>query len=429
MKTVREGSRGLTVTYAQYALGRAGFDPGTIDGIFGPRTRRAAMAFQSANGLVSDGIIGERTWALLFPYLSGYTLVRVQSGDTFRSIAARYNTSAEAIAVANPLALPENLTVGETLIVPLPFPASTWEAPYSSALNGIVLDGLRARYPNIAVYAIGRSVLGREMLAASFGRGRITVGINAAHHANEWITTPLVLRFLEAYAFAEATNGQIGGYRARDLFSRTRLVLVPLVNPDGVDLVNDLFAANEPPFVRAMGFAGAYPKIPFPSGWKANLNGVDLNLGYPAGWERAKEIKFAAGYTRPGPRDYVGSAPLAEPENRAMYELTRRENFALTVSYHTQGAEIYWRYGKREVAGARRIANAFAAASGYAVADPAEDSGYAGYKDWFIEAFSRPGYTVEAGRGRTPLPLSALPQLYRENVGILANALALAPQA
>ena len=35
--------------------------------------------------------------------------------------------------------------------------------------------------------------------------------------------------------------------------------------------------------------------------------GVDLNLQFPAGWEQAKEIKFAQGFTSPAPRDYVGS--------------------------------------------------------------------------------------------------------------------------
>jgi uncharacterized protein (TIGR02594 family) len=51
----------------QQALARAGFDPGPIDGIRGRRIIQAIMAFQQANGLVADGIVGPQTAAKLFP--------------------------------------------------------------------------------------------------------------------------------------------------------------------------------------------------------------------------------------------------------------------------------------------------------------------------------------------------------------------------
>lgn len=46
-------------------------------------------------------------------------------------------------------------------------------------------------------------------------------------------------------------------------------------------------------------------------------------------------------------------------------------------------------------------------------------SSYAGYKDWFIQDFDRPGYTVEAGLGENPLPISQLPEIVRDNLPIL----------
>ena len=428
MKQLKRGITGLLVQYAQLALLRAGRRPGAMDGVFGMRTESAVLSFQRQAGLTADGIIGDRTWAALYPYLAGYTLHTVAAGDTYTRLAARYETTVDAIRIANPAVDPERIPIGTVLTVPLPFPVTVWEVPYSSLLTGIVLDGLRARYPKLQLESFGKSVLGRDLLAASVGSGA-PVGINGAHHANEWITTPLVLRMLESYLYAEAYGKPIAGFDAGELFQRTRLVLVPLVNPDGVDLVTGYLEANDPAFARAMGFAGDYPKIPFPSGWKANLNGVDLNLGYPAGWEIARRQKFAEGFTRPGPRDYVGSAPLAEPENRAMAALTRASGFRLTVSWHTQGREIYWRYDGYAPEGAEAIAAAFAKASGYAAADPAAYSGYAGYKDWFLDAFRRPGFTVEAGEGQNPLPLADLPALYRENIGIFINSLAFAGNA
>ena len=429
MKQLKKNSEGLTVQYAQLALRRAGKDPGILDGYFGARTEAATVAFQREQGIAADGIIGPTTWARMFPYLTGYRLYRVRQGDTYTSIANRFSSNVEAIRIANPSVVPEAIPIGTELTVPLSFPVSTWDVPYSSLLGGLVLDGLAARYPKLRLEPYGRSVLGRELTSAAFGTGTVAVGINASHHANEWITTPLTLRMLEAYLYAEAYDTLLFGFDARDLFSRTRLVLNPLVNPDGVDLVTGYLEANDPAFQRAMGFAGDYPRIPFPNGWKANINGVDLNLGYPAGWERARELKFAQGFTRPGPRDYVGRAPLTEPENVALADLTRREQFYMAIAYHTQGAEIYWRYLGRAPKGAEEIVAAFADVSGYTPADPVEFSSYAGYKDWIIDSFDAPGFTIEAGRGDNPLPLSSLPQLYRENIGILMNSLAFAANA
>ena len=51
-------------------------------------------------------------------------------------------------------------------------------------------------------------------------------------------------------------------------------------------------------------------------------------------------------------------------------------------------------------------------------------SGFAGYKDWFILKFDRPGYTVEVGTGTNPLPLSQLEAIYEKVIGILVLGLA-----
>ena len=47
---------------------------------------------------------------------------------------------------------------------------------------------------------------------------------------------------------------------------------------------------------------------------------------------------------------------------------------------------------------------------------------FAGYKDWFIKVFRRPGFTIEAGAGENPLPLSQFDEIYRDNLGILVTA-------
>ena len=64
--TVYSGSRGESVKTLQEKLNAKGFNAGSVDGIFGKNTRAAVMAFQKANGLAADGIVGKLTWAKLY---------------------------------------------------------------------------------------------------------------------------------------------------------------------------------------------------------------------------------------------------------------------------------------------------------------------------------------------------------------------------
>jgi g-D-glutamyl-meso-diaminopimelate peptidase len=166
---------------------------------------------------------------------------------------------------------------------------------------------------------------------------------------------------------------------------------VPLVNPDGVDMVMRGWVSDE---------------------WKANARGVDLNANYPAGWQAARQIKKARGYDRPGAREYVGKHPLSEPESRALAAFSKDEDFDITVSLHTQGEEIYWRYGKGLPPDAERMAQAMAGASGYLLENAPGESAHAGYKDWFIQEFNKPGFTIECGLGENPLPITDFDGIY-----------------
>ena len=62
---VSYGSRGDAVRKLQELLNALGYDCGSVDGIFGSKTKAAVLAFQKANGLGADGIVGPLTWAKL----------------------------------------------------------------------------------------------------------------------------------------------------------------------------------------------------------------------------------------------------------------------------------------------------------------------------------------------------------------------------
>lgn len=421
METLRYGSRGGGVLLLQIALRREGSYRGVPDGIFGTRTLNGVRRFQTENGLVPDGIAGPKTLSAAEKFLLGFFTVKLRRGDTFYRLGKRYGVSSQAIMAANPGLDPADLPMGGEIRIPYRFPAVETAAPWTSELLEYTVKALTARYPFITAETVGRSVSGKPLRLLKIGSGSGKLFINAAHHANEWITSPLTLGFLESCASALVEKGTVSGRSASALFAAATAYFMPMVDPDGVDVVNG--AAGKEDFSRALAIAEDYPDVPFPEGWKANIEGTDLNLNYPAGWDAAREIKYEMGFVRPAPRDYVGPAPLSAPESRAVYELTRRMDFDLTVSYHTQGGAIYWKYGDIAPEGSRRIAEAMAAVSGYSIEDVPYESGFAGYKDWFIDEFRRPGFTVEAGRGRSPLPLSQFDELAADNYPLMAVAL------
>ena len=295
--------------------------------------------------------------------------------------------------------------------------------PITSAKSVAAVEKLKEIYPGLQVKTIATTAFSRPVQAVQIGSGANRVLFAASFHANEWITSLVLLKFLEELITAANTGGQILGEDARQLLKQVTVSLVPMVDPDGVDLVTGAIAPGSQEYAKAEAIARSFPDIPFPQGWKANLNGVDLNLQYPAGWLKAREIKFMQGFDRPAPRDYVGLYPLSQPESRGLAEHTESFDPDIVVAFHTQGKEIYWEFEDYVVPGARELGEIFAQVSGYTLADVPESSSYAGYKDWFIKVFRRPGYTVEAGLGVNPLPISQFDEIYRDNLPILVAAM------
>ena len=294
--------------------------------------------------------------------------------------------------------------------------------PITSASCEDMILKLTQKYPFCRSEELKRTAFGRPIRTLVIGTGKRKVIYSAAHHANEWITSLVLLKFVEELAAAIAADGEIFGHSARKIADQTTIYTVPMVDPDGVDLVVGAIQKGSAQYDLARFLAAGYPAIPFPEGWKANLLGVDLNLNYPAGWEQARQIKFSQGFTRPGPRDYVGAAPLNQLETIALAGYTEYLQPELVLAYHSQGKEIYWSFQDYEVPGAKELGEQFARVSGYRLTEPAFNSSFAGYKDWFIQTFRRPGYTIEVGQGQNPLPISQFDEIYRDNLGILVLA-------
>ncbi len=420
MKLLKLGSRGPSVQLLQLGLRRSGEDL-AADGIFGPLTRQALIRFQQRLGLQPDGIAGPSVQWALFPWYAGYRIHSIQPGDTVYRLSLSYGSSIEAILTANPGLIPEQLPIGLPMVIPLGFPVVPTDIACCSRLLSYCVRGLCTRYPFLRCGEIGHSVMGRPLWSLQLGQGEQRVLYNAVHHGNEWLNALVLLKFTEELCLAASRGGEVAGFPAEELLAKAQLCMIPALNPDGMDLVTGELT-DGPFYQSARVLAASYPQFAFPGEWSANIRGVDLNLQYPARWETARDIRYGQGFRSPGPAYYVGPAPLSAPESRALYQFTLQYDPERVLAYHSQGEVIYWRFLDREAPGARELGEELARLSGYFLADEPYASSFAGYKDWFIQDFDRPGYTIETGLGKNPLPISQFSTIYGQNVGILAAA-------
>ena len=349
--------------------------------------------------------------------IPGYLSERytVRPNDTAWTIAMANHLQLDRLSVLNPTVDLNHLQIDQILHIPkrvTHFLISDVDN-YSYEKMSQDIQLLQSVYPFIVRQNIGHSVMGKDIVELKIGVGPKKVHMNGSFHANEWITTPIIMMFLNDYALSMTNGLPMRGIHLLPLFENTMLSIVPMVNPDGVNLV-----------IGGASTAGEFQQSVLEinnnqadfSNWKANIHGVDLNNQFPALWELEAERKPKT----PQPRDYPGPYPLSEPEAIAMADLTKQSNFQRVNAFHTQGEEIYWGFEGLEPPISEVIVNEYARVSGY-VAVRNVDS-YAGYKDWFIQDFRMPGFTVELGRGVNPLPIEQFQSIYQRSLGImLAN--------
>ena len=275
------------------------------------------------------------------------------------------------------------------------------------------LRQLEQAFPAARVFRAGKSALGKEIPALGMGRLKNASLFVGATHGEEWLTSLLLMRFAweiaaawtdEAPSFAGVTQGK-------------GLIIVPMLNPDGVEIALDgprkagPFRDQTEPLYRANG-----------GKWQANARGVDLNHNFDAGWNILREMETVSGITGPAATRYGGPYPHSEPETRGIINLIYAFQPRRLYSFHSQGEEIFWEYGGLQVPQAESIARALSALSGYTLVKNSGLASHGGLKDWFIQEFRRPGFTIEIGKGENPLPIEDLEPIYGRLLPLLTAA-------
>lgn len=269
------------------------------------------------------------------------------------------------------------------------------------------------------VRTLAKTSDGRKVLLLRIGKE------NAAHkvfffgaiHAREYITAPLVLWQAEELLENQKQNLSYKGILYSDLLKDTAVYVIPMVNPDGVsisrsgtaEILNDKVKEQ---LYEIYTLDNAVEIDEYFRLWKSNADGIDLNRQFDARWE---EYNDHVGH--PSSDHYKGKKIGEAAEAKALIDLTEKEKFARTVSYHTQGDVIYWYFGQtgklRE--DTKRFADRISALTGYAEDSNFEKLDPAGYKDWAISKKGIPSLTIEVGSNGHPVPTEQFPSICEKN--------------
>ena len=272
-----------------------------------------------------------------------------------------------------------------------------------------LINGICEKYPFVGKRVIGKSCGGREIVALNLGKGEEYVLFAAAFHGSEHITTNILMMFFEDMCLAVSRGLSLAGIDMRKgLFGRG-IIVIPCVNPDGAE-------------ISMLGKSGAGCKAEFISKickddylhYNANLRGVDINHNFDADWENLRKSEIKSGIFGPAPTRFGGERPESEPETVALCELCRNKNIRHVLALHSQGEVIYWSFGDKKPPKSERMAQIMATSSGYALDVPLGLAVGGGFKDWFISEFNRPGFTIEVGSGKNPLPIETATDIYKE---------------
>lgn len=289
------------------------------------------------------------------------------------------------------------------------------------------LAGLAERFPGHARLVVApvqtfedRTVLGVEVASdVADDDGRPVAMLLGLHHAREWPSGELAMDFAR-----ELAEGFGRDPRITALLQAVRLLVVPVVNPDGfhhsrrsvADTVAlGVVAGGQGAYWRKnrRGVLGAEPNL--------GAYGVDPNRNYGHRWGSGRLVPVSATSSNPLDGTYQGQAPFSEPESANVRQWVLQRGVVALITNHTYSNLVLWPWGHTPEATTdgplfERLGAEFAAINGYTAQQswrlyPTTGS----TEDWAYAAAGTLGFTFEHGRAFHPDYASTYPALYAQN--------------
>lgn len=283
------------------------------------------------------------------------------------------------------------------------------DKPFDYDVMQETLLKLKNKYHFLEVGSIGNSLLGRSIPLVTIGNGTKSALYIGSHHGMEWITSALLVGFINDFCYDFTNGNTISEISCRVLFETRKIYIIPILNPDGVDYAINGLRDDNPLKDRVLKMNGGSSDF---SHWQANARGVDLNHNYDSGFWEYKIVERDASLFDGAPTKFSGEHPESEPETHALCNFVRFKKPDIALSLHTQGEEIYYTSGDKSPNCSLSIAKTISRLSGYKISFPTGTAKYGGFTDWFIQSFERPSFTLECGKGVNPLPFSNYDEIY-----------------
>ena len=254
-------------------------------------------------------------------------------------------------------------------------------------------------------FIYGKSELGEDLVAFELGEGDKIILVQGSIHAREYINSFLLISIIK-YLKNFTLNG--------------RAIIIPLSNPDGVRIClegADFIENKEKRELVKNILSNSNQKL-----YKANANGVDLNVNFDAKWgEGASNTKDS-----PSSENYIGPYPNSESEVKALIDLTIKESPFLTLSYHSKGNVVYYGFeGQKEntLLYQKKYLDVIVSTTNYTPIYTRNSTG--GYKDYCLYVLGILSFTIETGKDYLshPIGLENLDTIFNENKDLIINLL------
>lgn len=272
-------------------------------------------------------------------------------------------------------------------------------------IYNLLMEQIEELKKNTKYFVYGKSELGEDLVAFELGEGDRTILVQGSIHAREYINSFLLISIIK-YLKNFTLNG--------------RVIIIPLSNPDGVRICLEgagFIKNKEKRELVENILSNSNQKL-----YKANANGVDLNVNFDAKWgEGASNTKDS-----PSSENYIGPYPNSESEVKALIDLTIKESPFLTLSYHSKGNVVYYGFEGQKgntLLYEKKYLDVIVSTTNYTPIYTRNSTG--GYKDYCLYVLGILSFTIETGKDYLshPIGLENLDNIFNENKDLIINLL------